>query len=98
MKWLRLTFLVGLAGGFTAGFVSCDTADAFFDCQSVCSRYKDCFNKDYDVATCRSNCRTRSDNDSTFRAKADACESCIDDRSCTAATFACGVECSGIVP
>jgi hypothetical protein len=97
MKLLRLTFALCFAGSFAAGFAGCDKADEIFDCQSVCSRYQDCFDKSYDVGKCRSDCRANSERDSTIRQKADTCEKCISGKSCTA-SFACATECVGIVP
>jgi hypothetical protein len=87
--------------GFTAGSLfaaGCDSADAAFDCQSVCQRYHDCFDDDYDVGACRNRCRDASDKDSTVRAKADACEACIGPMSCASAVFNCAQDCGAIVP
>jgi hypothetical protein len=100
MKKLRSAFALAvcLGGSMAAGaFIGCDKVDEAFDCQSVCSRYRDCFDKNYDVGKCRSDCRDNSDKNSSFRQKADACEKCISDRSCTG-SFACAAECVGIVP
>ena len=93
MKRLHLTLGALFLASFGFGFAGCGEIDQAFDCQSVCSRYQSCFNKDYDVGKCRDNCRNK-----ISQAKADACESCIDDKSCTAATFSCVSECAGIVP
>jgi hypothetical protein len=100
MRNLRSLFLgtLALCGVGFFGIASCDSVDAAFDCQSVCQRYHDCFDKDYDVGACRSSCRDRAANDSTVRAKADACEACIDDMSCTSAVFNCTQDCAAIVP
>lgn len=93
---------VGVAGalGLLLGVASpgCDDVDQAFDCQSVCSRYQSCFDEDYDVSACRSRCRSSADADRDFERKADACETCIDDRSCGGAVFNCATECAGIVP
>jgi hypothetical protein len=96
--WLLLSastflFTIGLAAG-----AGCDAVDNAFDCQSVCSKYKTCFDDDYDVSACRSKCRDRSADNENVREAADACESCIDDMSCTGATFNCAAPCSNIVP
>ena len=96
--WNGLFCGVGLILGLAAGMLNCGTADELFDCQSVCSRYKDCFNSNYDVGACRSRCKDNADKDRTYRDKADACQKCIDDRSCTDATFKCTTECATIVP
>jgi hypothetical protein len=98
MKKLHaLICLMGLGVG-VAGGVSCGAADELFDCQSVCSRYQSCFDKNYDVGACRSRCKENADKDRDFKRKADTCESCIDDRSCTEATFKCATSCGSIVP
>jgi hypothetical protein len=99
MRKIR-TFLPLTVAAFLGFFVgaSCDEIDAAFDCQQVCDRYQDCFDSSYDVDACRSRCRTRSEQDSSTRAAADACEACIDDMSCTSATFNCGDDCVNIVP
>jgi hypothetical protein len=93
MRRLQVTFLGLFLGAFAVGFVGCGEAEQAFDCQSVCSRYQSCFNKDYDVSGCRDRCRNRVSRDA-----ADACESCINDKSCASATFSCATECVGIVP
>lgn len=100
MKKLRSLILgsVALCGVGMFSLSSCDSVDAAFDCQSVCQRYHDCFDKDYDVGKCRSSCRDRAANDSTVREKADTCEACIDEKSCTGAVFNCSPSCSAIVP
>ncbi len=89
-------FALALAAGLWTP--SCGEADKLFDCQSVCSRYQSCFNSGYDVASCRSKCKDSADRDMDFQRKADDCEACIDDRSCSSATFACTARCAGIVP
>lgn len=91
------TLLVGVVAAASSGS-GCDSAKAAFDCQSVCQRYKDCFKSDYDVGQCRDQCRSKAENDTTWQNKADDCASCIDDKSCAAATFSCVTECAGIVP
>jgi hypothetical protein len=98
MKNLRsvLTLVAALLGAVVTP-MACD-ADNAFDCQRVCSRYRDCFKSDYDVDGCRSRCRASSEQDATVRAKADACEACIGDMSCLSATFNCAQDCGAIVP
>ena len=99
MRSMFITMVLGV--GLFVGLSTvhgCGKVDEVFDCQSVCSRYRDCYQADYDVAKCRDNCRTRSDNDPSVRAAADACETCIDEKSCLSAPFSCGASCSAIVP
>lgn len=68
------------------------------NCGDVCNRYQDCFDEDYDVDACIDRCTNEADEDTDFSRKVDACETCIDDRACSEATFACATECAGIVP
>jgi hypothetical protein len=89
---------LGLCGLLGVAVAGCDEADKIFDCQSVCSRYQSCFDKSYDVGSCRNRCKDKADADKDFEQKADSCEKCIDDKSCAAATFSCVPECSSIVP
>ena len=103
MKEIKATFL---AVSFMSGLVilattlanGCGAVDEIFDCQSVCSRYRDCYNADYDVDSCRQRCRTNSENDPSVRSAANTCEACIGDKSCLSATFNCGASCGAIVP
>ena len=92
MRWLAV-----LVVGFGMAVTSCDSVDEAFDCQSVCSRYRDCYDSNYDVGACRESCRKRAANDPNVRGAADACEVCIGDMLCVFATFNCGASCSNIV-
>jgi len=93
IRWLAV-----LVVGFGMAVTSCDSVDEAFDCNSVCSRYRDCYDANYDVGACRADCRARADNDSSVKAAADTCEACIDDMSCASATFNCASSCGAIVP
>lgn len=68
------------------------------DCHSVCKRYQDCFNSDYDVDGCTDKCENSADSSDARQNKLKACDDCIDDKSCAGATFNCSDECAGIVP
>jgi hypothetical protein len=96
---LRLAFLLAIVGlsSFSLLSNSCGTADEIFDCQAVCTRYRDCYDLNYDVGACRNRCKTASDNDPAVRRAADDCEACIGDRSCISATFACQPACGTII-
>jgi hypothetical protein len=76
---------------------SCSAIDNAFDCDAICTRYHDCFDTGYDVGACATRCRKAS-TDPEYLRKANTCDACIDDRSCAAGTFSCGVTCSSIVP
>jgi hypothetical protein len=93
-RCLMMVTAVAVLGGIDA----CGTADEIFDCQSVCSRYADCYDPSYDVDACRSRCRTASEKNSSVRSNADQCNACIGDKSCLSATFSCGGVCGSIVP
>ena len=97
LKRLGFVLPMAFAGSFALGFASCDKAENALDCASICDRYKDCWNKDYDAGKCRSDCRTKANADSGFEAKVDMCAACIEDKSC-GGTFACVVDCSPVVP
>ncbi len=75
-----------------------DAVDRVVDCDSICGRYADCFDDSYDTAECEQSCRDRAAEDEDFEDKVDACESCIDDESCTSGAFECANECLGVVP
>jgi hypothetical protein len=100
MSAIRRIFLGAslLFAGVSLAFTSCSSVDAAFDCQRVCNRYKECFNSGYDVGACRDRCRSNAERDMEAERKADQCEACIDDRSCSEATFNCAADCAGIVP
>ena len=95
---MRTILLAGTAVAGLWGFHACGTVDEIFDCQSVCSRYKECYQSDYDVGACRSRCRTASEKDPSVRSNADQCNACIGDKSCLSATFSCGAMCGSVVP
>jgi hypothetical protein len=94
---LAMAFL-GIVLGGAASIGGCGKADEIFDCQTVCSRYHDCYDTGYDVDACRQRCRTSSENDPSVRSAANQCEACIGDKSCLSATFSCGATCGTIVP
>jgi hypothetical protein len=89
--------------GASVGTTGCDpedtvdAVDAKIDCASICNRYKDCFDSSYDTESCRSKCEDNSKADSSYDAKAEACDNCLDDASC-AESFSCADRCLNIVP
>ena len=97
-RYLLAALPLLVVGGLGGAVISCDAADRLFDCQAVCDRYKTCFDSSYDVSTCRGRCRDKAAMDANFEKRADACESCIDDKSCSEATFKCATQCAGVVP
>jgi len=78
-----------------------DTVDEIsnkIDCHSVCKRYADCFDADYDVDGCKDKCENSADSSEARETKLERCDDCIDGKSCNGAAFSCADECVGIVP
>jgi hypothetical protein len=94
MKKTLLLLTLGLGLSLQA----CGAIDAAVDCNTICNRYKTCFDGNYDVAACTSRCRSTSSTDPDYRRKADTCTACITDRACASATFNCGTDCAAVVP
>ena len=93
--FLGVVFMAGLGLGMIS---SCDEADELVDCQNICSRYKTCLADDkFDVSDCRSKCEEKADKEQGFAEQADKCEACVDDRSCSNATWNCTNECAAII-
>lgn len=94
MKKPIITFVLAFVPALPFG---CDKLDRALDCADICSRYADCYNVDYDVGACERRCRDRANTDRYFSDQADACETCLDDRSC-AGSDVCADDCAIIVP
>lgn len=80
------------------GIAACDKADQAFDCNDICTTYRDCADADYDVDACVDRCRADADDDEDYADQADECQACIDGESCAGAAFECSLECAAIVP
>lgn len=76
----------------------CSAFDAKVDCDTICERYRSCFDSDYDVVSCSNRCQSNANNDNDFDRKVDLCDVCIDGLSCGEATFQCAADCSSVVP
>lgn len=90
--------LVGMA--LSLGMFSCDEADKVenkITCGEVCSRYRDCFDSDYNVDQCTDSCEAEANANQAKDHRLEVCNTCIDDQSCTAAAFDCATDCSGII-
>jgi hypothetical protein len=92
----RYFTIIGMCGlmGLAVG---CDTADRIYDCAKICDKYSDCIDDSIDKADCVSSCESHGDDDMDFASKANDCEQCLDDKSCTEATVECGVGCAEVV-
>lgn len=77
---------------------ACDTVESRVECVQICDRYAECHDSDYDVDRCAEECTDEYDADDSYLEKIDACDSCIEEKSCTESTFKCADECIGIVP
>lgn len=90
----RSLFAVALAlGAFASVSVACDAA---LDCNAICNRYEECFDKDYDTEKCIDRCIDRSD-ESEFRARANECDVCLNERDCVDSVFQCSGECNEVI-
>ena len=94
MFWKEVLLAVCVLGLSLSG---CDELEQAFDCKYICDRYTECVDESYDTSACVSRCRDNAASDDSFAALADACESCLDDRSCVE-SITCTRECVGIVP
>jgi hypothetical protein len=80
--------------------LSCSAVDKVenkITCSQVCSRYKECFDSDYDVNDCSSSCEQETNADEDKDRRLESCDSCIDDRSCSEAVFHCADDCVGVI-
>ena len=93
---LGFASLFALTVVFAATTPACSSVEHAYDCNKICNRYEDCFDDSYDASACADKCRDKADDDA-YGDKAEDCEACIDDKSCTE-SFACANECVGIVP
>ncbi len=80
-----------------ASAIGCSDAENVITCHDVCSRYKDCFNEDYDVESCTNSCQADANGSDDKQARLNSCNACIDDKSCASAAFNCGTQCAGII-
>jgi hypothetical protein len=83
---------------FLAVLGACNDIESRVECVAICDKYADCYDSDYDVDGCAEECTDEYDADEDFIKKIDACDNCVDDKSCTESTFACAADCVGIVP
>ena len=89
-----------LFAGFVAvaAWAGCGAVQNAVDCNGICNRYKTCFDANYDVGKCESNCRDNANSNKDYMNNVEACNSCIDDKSCASATFNCAGPCTTVVP
>ena len=92
-------FLVTAFVAASALLAGCGSITTAVDCNTICNRYQTCYNKNYDTGACETRCRSHANSDSDYMQRSQTCTACLDNnKDCTSTTFACGVQCSGIVP
>jgi hypothetical protein len=95
MKRLIASIIVTLLGHALLACGDDNEIDRTFDCGSICSRYSECVT-DIDVGECTDYCEDQAEADPNVEQAADACDDCIEDKSC-AESSACIPDCS-LVP
>lgn len=95
---MKSLFAIGLGFLLIGGCSADDEIKQEIDCFSICQRYSECFDEDYDVSACQDRCEDEADQDPTFADDIEACDRCIDDESCAGGLLSCTTECAGIVP
>jgi len=85
----------------TAAFGACsDATDPVvtkIDCASVCNRYQECYNSNFDDDKCKDDCENLAEDSDVKQDQLDACDDCMDDTSCTAATYKCATACGKFI-
>ena len=90
-----MKFLPAVTALLLALAVGCD--GPAYDCHTICERYRDCVDGDYDVAECSDRCTDDAERDEDVAERADDCQECLDEKTC-GESVSCVDECVGIVP
>jgi hypothetical protein len=96
-KALICSSLLAIAAGFSACSDVTDPVTTKIDCSSVCDRYKECFDDDYNTGKCKDDCENLAEDNDAKQDQLDQCDDCMDDKSCTSATFACAGQCGRFI-
>ena len=92
-----LSLVLGLGLGLAAGVLpACDSNAS--DCNTVCSRYRDCVDSKYDVSACQTRCQDQAGKNRDFDDRLTHCRSCSEGRTCSETVASCIPACVGIVP
>jgi hypothetical protein len=94
-RWLVLLAL-GLGLGGAVGAVSACHTDAA-DCSSVCNRYRECVDQNFDVSDCESRCVNKAGKDRDFDDRLTHCQSCTEGRTCSETVSNCVAPCAVLV-
>jgi hypothetical protein len=100
-RFLALCLVVSSSGLAAAGCSGDDPVDAVQNrvtCKDVCQRYAECFDGSYNVDACTERCTDDATADDEKDAKLDACDACMDDKSCLSSVFNCADDCTPFVP
>jgi len=99
---MRSAIFVFFASIATLALTGCSdpiqAIDQSVDCHDICTRYRDCYDANYNVDACRSRCENYVHGDGGHGDQANQCDMCLDPRSCTTVAFACGSQCVNIIP
>ena len=95
MKRLTALLIAALCGNVLLACSDDNEIDRTADCGSICSRYSECVT-DIDVSECTDYCEDQAEANQNIEAATDACDDCIEDKSC-AESSACWGSCS-LVP
>lgn len=87
--------LVALLGALA--MTGCGEANRIYDCTKICDKYSECIDDDINKTECVDRCEDEGDADPDFEERADDCEKCLDDKSCTEATVECATTCAWVV-
>lgn len=94
---VRVTLFAFLACA-ALGCSSAGAIDQETDCNDVCSRHAECFDRDYDVTGCQKRCVDRANADESVATDVEECDVCLDRTSCVESETECKDTCSSIVP
>ena len=81
--------------------IACSSAgvlDQEADCNDICSRHAECFNRDYDVTGCQKRCVDRAEDSESVAEDVENCDICLDGTSCVESEADCKDACSSIIP
>jgi hypothetical protein len=89
--------LLSTAAAVTGCGEASDEVTNTVSCASVCGRYQECVDSDFDVDGCTDRCEDEADASENREERLQSCDSCIEDRSCVDATVTCSAECAGVI-
>jgi hypothetical protein len=91
------TSLLAVIAGFSACSDVTDPVTSGIDCASVCNRYKECYDSNYNTGKCKDDCENLAEDNDAKQEQLDQCDDCMDDTSCKSAPFACAAKCGKFI-